>query len=67
MNRENLLLLQFCLVVLIMGILIFKSVNLKINDSSIEYAALIYAAVIMILGSVGSLLSVILIILDFCK
>lgn len=67
MNKENLLFFQFYLIILIMAICIFKSVDLKSNNSSVEYAAYIYSIVMIVLSSFGILMSIILITFDFCK
>lgn len=65
MNNDNLLFFMFFMIILINGIYMYKSVDLKKNDSRIEYAAFIYSILMMVLSSFGLLTSVVSFILVF--
>lgn len=64
MNVQNLEMFQFCLIVFILGFLLFRSCDLKRDDSTIEKAAFVYSIFNMVLGFIGIIASIVLFVLD---
>lgn len=64
MNVKNLDMLQFCLIVFIIGFILFRSCDLKRDDSTIEKAVFVYSIFNMVLGFIGIIASIVLFMLD---
>lgn len=64
MNNQNFEMFQFCLLALVIGFVLFRSCDLKSDDSTIEKAMFVYSIFNMVLGFIGIIASIVLFVLD---